>query len=62
MHFDDLTVKKAVLDKNMKIVKLYLNGETRQDEEHYAVSLSGIKDISGNVMSDRDITVVQRAF
>ncbi len=55
---DQLRLKKVITTS--KDVDLYLYGETIQPEERYGVRLKNLRDIHGNVLSDRQITVVQR--
>jgi hypothetical protein len=55
---DALSVRKV--ETTSKDVVLHLNGQTIQPEERYAVRLKNLRDIHGNVLSDREITVVQR--
>jgi hypothetical protein len=55
---DSITIKKVVT--TAKDIDLYLTGQTNQPEEHYGVRLRNLRDTHGNVLSDRQITVVQR--
>jgi hypothetical protein len=41
-------------------VHIFVNGMTEQDEEHYGVTLKHLADKHGNVMKERQITIVQR--
>ncbi len=54
-HIKIVNVKTTAKD-----VELYLSGETVQPEERYLVRLRNLRDIHGNILSDRQITVVQR--
>jgi hypothetical protein len=65
----DLDIKNPQKTDQIKIVKvnttskdieLILSGQTEQFEERYGVTLRGLRDNSGNVLSEREITVVQR--
>lgn len=43
-----------------KDVHLYLTGQTSQPGEHYSVRLKNLRDTHGNILTDRQVTVVQR--
>lgn len=55
---DQLTIRRV--ETTSKDVHLYLNGQTNQPEEHYSVRLKNLRDTHGNILTDREITVVQR--
>lgn len=55
---DTLTIREV--KTTSKDVILYLNGQTAQPEERYSVRLKNLRDTHGNILSDREITVVQR--
>lgn len=55
---DQLTIRR--IETTSKDVHIYLNGQTNQPEEHYSVRLKNLRDTHGNILSDREITVVQR--
>jgi len=55
---DQITIRKV--ETTSKDVDLYLYGETVQPEERYGVRLKNLRDIHGNILTDRQITVVQR--
>ncbi len=53
-----------IIIKNVEITSkdifLNLEGQTNQHEEHYGVLLKNLRDTKGNILSTRQITVVQR--
>ena len=55
---DQIRLRKV--ETTAKDIHLYLTGQTNQPEEHYAIQLKNLRDTHGNVLSDRQITVVQR--
>lgn len=55
---DQIRLKKV--ETTSKDVHLYLTGQTLQPEERYGVRLKNLRDTHGNILSDRQITVVQR--
>ncbi len=55
---DQIRIRKV--ETTSKDVDIYLTGQTAQPEERYGVRLKNLRDIHGNVLSDRQITVVQR--
>jgi VCBS repeat-containing protein len=55
---DQITIRRV--ETTSKDVHLYLNGQTNQPEEHYSVRLKNLRDTHGNILTDRQITVVQR--
>lgn len=55
---DQITIRKV--ETTSKDVFIYLNGQTEQFEERYGVRLKNLRDTYGNILSDRQITVVQR--
>lgn len=55
---DQIRIRKV--ETTSKDVHLYLTGQTNQPEERYGVRLKNLRDNHGNILSDRQITVVQR--
>jgi hypothetical protein len=55
---DQIRLRKV--ETTAKDIHLYLTGQTSQPEEHYGIQLKNLRDTHGNVLSDRQITVVQR--
>jgi hypothetical protein len=55
---DQLTIRKV--ETTSKDIDIYLTGQTVQPEERYGIRLKNLRDIHGNVLSNREITVVQR--
>lgn len=54
------TLRIIKVDTTSKDVHIYTTGQTKQPEERYSVRIKNLRDIHGNVLSDREITVVQR--
>ncbi len=55
---DQLKIKKV--ETTSKDITLYLSGQTQQPEERYGVTLKNLRDTHGNILTQREITVVQR--
>jgi hypothetical protein len=55
---DQLIIRKV--ETTSKDIEIYLSGQTVQPEERYGVRLKNLRDTHGNILSDRQITVVQR--
>lgn len=55
---DDIRIRKIVTTS--KDVDIFLTGQTGQKEERYGVTLKNLRDTHGNILSERQITVVQR--
>ena len=55
---DDINIRKIVTTS--KDVDIFLTGQTNQSEERYGVTLKNLRDTHGNILSERQITVVQR--
>ncbi len=65
----DLNIKNSATSDNLRIkniettskdIQIYTTGQTKQHEERYSVRIKNLRDTHGNVLSDREITVVQR--
>lgn len=55
---DDIRIRKVITTS--KDVDIFLTGQTDQLEERYGVTLKNLRDTHGNILSERQITVVQR--
>lgn len=55
---DQLRITKV--ETTSKDIEIYTTGETSQPEERYGVRLKNLRDTHGNVLTDRQITLVQR--
>lgn len=55
---DQIRISKIVTTS--KDIDIYLTGQTNQPEERYGVTLRNLRDTHGNILSERQITVVQR--
>lgn len=53
-------VEVVAVDHYDTIVKLTISGMTNQPEERYGLTLKNQEDLSGNVMEEKQVTVVQR--
>jgi hypothetical protein len=55
---DQIRIRRV--ETTSKDVHIYLTGQTNQPEERYGVRLKNLRDTHGNILSNRQITVVQR--